>query len=114
MEKDLSKKRLKEKQVVEKMIKLYCNKKHKTKGGVLCTECKELLDYAHKRADKCPFMENKTFCSACPVHCYSAKMREKIKEVMRFSGPRMLIYHPLLAIWHVIITIKEKKRGANK
>jgi hypothetical protein len=29
-------------------------------------------------------------------------MREKIKEVMRFSGPRMLLYHPLDAFRHLL------------
>ncbi len=29
-------------------------------------------------------------------------MKEKIKTVMRFSGPRMLIYHPIMAIRHLI------------
>jgi hypothetical protein len=31
-----------------------------------------------------------------------AQMREKVKKVMRRSGPRMLLHHPLLAIHHVI------------
>ena len=35
---------------------------------------------------------------------------EKIREVMRFSGPRMIFYHPYLAIKHVIESKKEKKR----
>ena len=48
------------------------------------------------------FMENKTFCSNCRVHCYKPEMREKIREVMRFSGPRMLLCHPILAVWHVV------------
>ena len=52
--------------------------------------------------DSCPFMETKTFCSKCQVHCYKKDMREKIKEVMRFSGPRMLFHHPIIAIRHLI------------
>lgn len=102
-------KREKEKQTVELMISLYCKKNHKTKNG-LCTECNELNEYAKMRSDKCPFMETKTFCSNCRVHCYKADMREKIREVMRFSGPRMIFYHPVTAIKHLIETKKEKKR----
>ena len=26
--------------------------------------------YARECSDKCPFMETKTFCSNCRVHCY--------------------------------------------
>ena len=55
-------------------------------------------------------MENKTFCSNCKVHCYSPEMREEIKKVMRFSGPRMIAYHPVMAIRHVKETKKEKRR----
>lgn len=38
------------------------------------------------------------------------RMREKIREVMRFSGPRMIFHHPVAAIRHVIETKKEKRR----
>ena len=62
------------------------------------------------RIEKCPFMETKTFCSNCRVHCYRAEMREKIREVMRFSGPRMIFYHPVMAVRHVVSSIREKKR----
>ena len=82
-------KREREKRMVSEMIALYCRKKHHTKGG-LCPECADLEAYARMRSDKCPFMETKTFCSNCKVHCYKPVMREKIREVMRFSGPRML------------------------
>ena len=83
------------------MIAIYCKKNHGTKG-VLCPECTELEVYARQRSDKCPFMETKTFCSNCKVHCYQPEMREKIRAVMRFSGPRMLFVHPVMAIRHVI------------
>ena len=87
-------KREREKRMVSEMIALYCRKKHHTKGG-LCPECADLEAYARMRSDKCPFMETKTFCSNCKVHCYKPVMREKIREVMRFSGPRMLFSHPV-------------------
>ena len=108
---DASKIRLKrerEKQMVSQMIALYCRKKH---GGrkEFCPECAELDAYAQLRSEKCPFMETKTFCSNCKVHCYKPEMRERIREVMRFSGPRMLFHHPVAAIRHVIESKKEKK-----
>ena len=92
---------------MQEMIALYCAKKHGTKGK-LCAECQTLLDYSQQRAQKCPFMENKTFCSACPVHCYRSDMRSKIREVMKFSGPRMLFHHPVLALRHVAVTVQQK------
>lgn len=101
-------KREREKRVVELMITLYCRKNHG--GKELCPECRELLSYAWSRSDHCPFMETKTFCSNCKVHCYKPAMREKIRKVMRFSGPRMIFYHPILAIRHVYESMKEKKK----
>lgn len=109
MEKNIQNKREREKVIVSQMIKLYCRKQHHS-GKVLCTECARLEAYARERSDKCPFMETKTFCSNCRVHCYKPEMREKIREVMRFSGPRMIFSHPITAIRHVIETKKEKKR----
>lgn len=106
---DIVKKREQEKEMVSLMIKLYCNKKHHTKG-TLCEECAGLNEYARLRSDKCPFMETKTFCSNCKVHCYKPDMREKIREVMRFSGPRMIFSHPVAAIRHAVETKKEKRR----
>lgn len=106
---NIEEKRQREKAMVSQMIALYCRKNHRTKGE-LCDECRELSEYAILRSDKCPFMETKTFCSNCKVHCYKPEMREKIRQVMRFSGPRMIFHHPVAAVRHVIETKKEKKR----
>ena len=109
MGKSVESKREKEKVIVAQMIGLYCKKKHGTKGA-LCEACAALKEYAWMRSDKCPFMESKTFCSNCKVHCYKSEMRAKIKEVMKFSGPRMMFVDPAMAISHVIESRKEKRR----
>ncbi len=109
----VEKKRLREQEVVEEMIHLYCKKNHSEydpKNKCMCKECQELSDYAKQRSQLCPFMENKTFCANCKVHCYKPEMREKIRKVMRYSGPRMLFYHPILAMWHLITSMKEKRK----
>lgn len=100
MAKDIRAKREREKAVVSEMIALYCRKRHGAGGG-LCPECASLADYARERSDKCPFMETKTFCSNCGTHCYKEEMRGKIRAVMRFSGPRMILHHPVMALGHV-------------
>lgn len=120
MGKNVESKREKEKRLVSQMIALYCKDLHKDRNPqnrgkslgkvILCEECAELDNYARTRSEKCPFMETKTFCSNCRVHCYKADMRQKIREVMRYSGPRMLFYHPITAIRHVMESKKEKKR----
>lgn len=82
------------------MIILYCRNNHKK--DQLCIECRELRDYALNRLDRCPFQEGKTTCAKCPVHCYKPDMRERVRAVMRYSGPRMLWRHPVLAVFHLI------------
>ena len=76
----------------------------------MCAECQELAEYAGLRSDKCPFMETKTFCANCKVHCYNQEMRGKINAVMRFSGPRMMFHHPVAAIHYIVSTMREKRR----
>ena len=88
-----------EKKVVEQMIRLYCQKKEG--NGVLCPKCHELLDYAHSRLDRCRYGEEKPTCKKCPVHCYRPDMKERVRAVMRWSGPRMMLYHPVAAIKHI-------------
>lgn len=88
-----------EKRTVEQMIRLYCRLKEGNK--TFCQECADLLEYANKRLDRCKFGEGKNTCRKCPIHCYRHDMRERMLNVMRFSGPRMLFYHPMEAIKHL-------------
>jgi len=88
-----------EKKTVSKMIRIYCCLKHKQKYK-LCPDCCELEEYAHSRLECCPFGENKPVCEKCTVHCYKMEYSQKMKEVMRFVGPRMLFYHPYDAFLH--------------
>ena len=94
-------KRIKEEQhVVEQMIRLYCRKKEGY--NELCPGCQELLQYATDRLERCRFGEDKPTCKKCPIHCYRPQMKERMREVMRWAGPRMIWYHPVAAIKHVI------------
>jgi len=83
------------------MIRLYCRQRHGEPGG-LCPACRQLHDYAMRRLEKCPFGEGKSTCAKCRVHCYRPEMRQQIKRVMQYAGPRMLLAHPLLAIAHML------------
>ena len=108
----VEKKRQKEQYVVEEMIRLYCRKNHGKEGhasGGMCPECQKLAGYAKQRSQKCPFMEQKTFCANCKVHCYKPEMREKIRAVMRFSGPNICIALFNEALISLIL-LPEKKR----
>lgn len=90
-----------EKQTVELMIRLYC--RHKEKNADLCEDCRELLTYSYKRLEACRYGNEKPACKKCPTHCYASAFRERIRAVMRFSGPRLILHHPLAAIRHIFI-----------
>ena len=98
-----------EKKTVEAMINIYCHG-HRGTHGELCTECKKLSDYASRRLERCPFRENKTTCANCRIHCYKPDMREKIKDVMRYAGPRMTYRHPVLAFFHFVDGFRKEPR----
>ena len=89
-----------EKKLITIMIEIY----EKAHGEDLST----LKEYAYKRIDHCPRKEEKTFCSSCPIHCYAPVYRQQIKMVMKYAGPRMIYKHPVIAIKHMINTIKTK------
>ena len=108
----IAEKRAFEQEIVSRMIQIYCHKAHGTKTG-LCAECAELEAYAKSRSEHCPFMETKTFCSNCKVHCYKPAMREKIRIVMRSAGPWMIFYYPKATLRHLIESIKEKRNLRN-
>jgi len=97
-----------ERTTIKAMIEIFCNKKHDTKKD-LCQDCSALFEYAMKRLDNCPFQEEKPTCGMCTVHCFQDDYRTKIKEVMRFSGKRMLWKHPILTIKYLRDRRKSKK-----
>ncbi len=106
---------LRERKTVELMIDLYCREHHSSESD-LCADCQAIKDYANLRLEKCPYQEKKTTCANCPTHCYQKAMREQIREIMRYSGPRMLGHHPGLAILHLVDGLRKpvqlkKKRG---
>ena len=87
-----------EQQIVEQMIRLYCRRKEGNQQ--LCSECESLIAYTAARLHRCPFGESKKACQHCSIHCYSPQMRQRIRLVMRYSGPRMLFVNPWAVISH--------------
>ena len=107
-----------ERKTIKAMLAMFCAGAHETSGAI-CPECVELYAYAMLKLDKCAFKDAKPACAKCPIHCYKPEMREKIRQVMRYSGPRMLRKHPILSISHIINSkmavnpqIKKQKKEA--
>ena len=94
--------RARELRTIEAMVRLYCRGHDHPQREPLCTDCAELFEYATRRLERCVFGDAKPTCANCTVHCYSAQMREQIRVVMQWAGPRMLLRHPILSIFHVL------------
>lgn len=73
---------------------------------VVCDECAALLEYAEKRRAFCPQDKPgapKPFCSHCETHCYQPEMRELMRDMMRYAGPRSVLHgHALDSVRHLI------------
>ena len=88
--------------MIAAMLRMYCRAHHGSKQSALCNECTDLHDYARRRLERCVFGDDKPTCANCTVHCYKPAMRERIRVVMRWAGPRMLWRHPVLAVRHML------------
>jgi hypothetical protein len=65
----------------------------------LCGECREFLAYAFERRIRCP-LDPKPTCKHCQVHCYRPGHRERVREIMRFSGKYLIRRGRLDLLWH--------------
>jgi hypothetical protein len=96
--------------VIISFVRVYCRAKHDDQAGVaiedldgketrLCRDCSALVAYALEKRRKCP-LDPKPSCKHCHIHCYSKDYRAKIKEIMAFSGRRMIMRGRLDYLWH--------------
>jgi hypothetical protein len=112
----LTRKERKDLKVLALFTSVYCRSHHRGKQDAVapalprqdglgldrfryCPECREFLEYAVTRRLKCP-LDPKPTCKHCPVHCYRPGHREKVREIMRFSGRRLILRGRLDLLWH--------------
>lgn len=67
----------------------------------VCADCADFLRYAFERRLRCP-LEEKPSCKHCPIHCYKPGHREKVREIMRFSGRHLILRGRLDLLWHYL------------
>lgn len=65
----------------------------------VCAECRDFLLYAFERRIRCP-LPDKPSCKHCQVHCYKPGHRDKVREIMRFSGQYLIRRGRLDLLWH--------------
>jgi hypothetical protein len=68
-------------------------------GALLCPDCTRLMRYALAMRLKCPY-DPKPMCKKCTDHCYRGKYRERIREIMRFSGLYLVKHGRLDLLYH--------------
>lgn len=108
-----------EERTISEMIALFCRHHHAGRPRAasderLCRECAGLLDYARLRLEKCRYGAGKPTCADCATHCYKPAMREHVREVMRYSGPRMITRHPVLAVSHLVDGRRATPEGSGR
>lgn len=70
-------------------------------GYACCSECEAFLHYAIDRRLKCPLAE-KPPCKHCSLHCYRPGHRQKVREIMRYSGRALIRRGRLDLLWHYL------------
>lgn len=89
-------------------IQIYCRNKHAdadkalpelkgfdlekigAKSVPICRACEKLLTHAFVKRAHCPF-NPKPACKHCETHCYQPTYRQRIREVMRYSGKKLVL-----------------------
>jgi len=91
-----------EMRTITAMVHIYCRDDHLPVKEGICDDCSAFLHYAEKRLSRCPFQAQKPTCGKCPIHCYQKQMQDKARQIMRYSGPKMIWTHPVLAFCHIL------------
>jgi hypothetical protein len=108
----ISKQQRKDIRLIGKFVEVYCSGRH---GAVerlpftlpenigvrmICSKCAEFMEYAVTKRLKCPLEAEKPSCKHCRIHCYGVKQREKVREIMGYSGRRLMMRGRLDYVWH--------------
>ncbi len=98
--------------LIGKFVEVYCTGKHRgaertpvaqpaeLDQRTLCPECASFLAYAVTRRLKCPLEAEKPTCKHCRTHCYTKPQLAKVKEIMAYSGRKLMLRGRLDYIWH--------------
>ena len=118
--KRLDKKKEKDVKVLANFISIFCRENHRAdakdillikdtrlrqclgnKDLVLCQACSKLFSHGTAKLLLCPY-DPKPMCKKCQTHCYAPGYREKIRDVMKFSGPYLIKHGRLDLMIHYL------------
>ncbi|MHC4445781.1 MAG: nitrous oxide-stimulated promoter family protein [Planctomycetota bacterium] len=102
-----------------RFIEVYCRHQHTDKSKTpakikgydlraiagkvphLCPTCLKLITHAYVKRSLCP-LEPKPACKRCPDHCYHPQYRRQIREVMKYSGRKLVLSGRLDYLFHLL------------
>ena len=62
----------------------------------------KMIEYCQTQLSHCRWQDEKPPCKFCTSHCYAKKQREQVRLIMRWMGPRMVLYAPLEVVRHLL------------
>jgi hypothetical protein len=68
----------------------------------VCADCARLLSHAVTKRAIC-HLEPKPACRLCTEHCYAPDYRQRIREVMKFSGRHLILRGRLDLLFHFLL-----------
>lgn len=114
----LDRKKAKDIKILSQFVSVFCREKHRAeekrlfsikdeqvrgvldgKTPVLCDDCRRLLSHGIVKLLLCPY-DPKPMCKKCPTHCYAPGYRERVREIMRFSGIHLVKRGRLDLLFH--------------
>lgn len=110
----INKQKKKDIRLIAKFVEVYCAGKHGNAerhahhvpagSGIrqLCHHCADFMDYAVARRLNCPLEAEKPTCKRCRIHCYAKAQREQVREIMAYSGRRLIMRGRLDYLWHYL------------
>ncbi len=67
----------------------------------LCPDCTKILTYGLTMRLKCPH-DPKPMCKKCETQCYKGDYKDKIREIMKFSGIYMIKHGRVDMLYHYL------------
>lgn len=92
----------KDRKTIEAIGRIYCSAHHdgqKDSAG-LCEACRETVEATLARVAACPNGHDGN-CQDCEIHCQRGEAQERIREIMRYSAPRMALRHPAMTVGYL-------------
>jgi len=108
----LTKHQKKDLRLIGKFVEVYCSGRHgeierlpfQLPAGLgqrsLCAGCDEFMAYAVAKRLNCPLEVEKPSCKKCRIHCYAKAQRELVREIMAYSGRKLMLRGRLDYVWH--------------